>query len=926
VNVFHLPRWRGIVGVCVAFVALAADAQSWSRDWGLLGSVPGYLAERIVPAGAGEFLIAGNGSFASASTPLQRVRADGSTRWLSVLHGDGYASVDAVIADTDGSALVLSPNGGSSDAMVARIGEDGVLDWVRRLPARHMVAMDADRIALFGCDAESGILTTLARADGRVIDQRVMPMGDDDPWCYTAGLDTDGAGGVVVASVPSPSWQVLAMRIAADGTTTWSTSVAQVSQMAAVRGNTVYFTSDDRLQAITLSSGLPAWSSECASSTPLRFVDDDPLCELPDGRVARLRAATGQVAWTSESGLGVAVAVVGGDVWFARGESLARVRGNDGALLWSAVTGTAHAPHYVYLAGAADDLVRVAMPTLYPGEPSRLERYARADGAALGTYPIERVVAGVRSFEARRDGDDVFSLGFGDDMRLRRLSAVDGAVIWEVRLDELPNAFPSFIISDSAIVVAYSTESTHLWHVDRVSGAVQWRATLDANAGFIRRSQSAPAFALDGGVYVATSYFEGDAQSLAVRDFVYKLAASDGSVVWRRDMLNAPSIGVPYESPRIAAVGGGVVVGLGRSDSRDPAGLYRLADADGATAWTASALGLDASAHYMRGNDGAVYGVGANAANDALFTKIDPATGAVDWQRAYHADGAPFGTYYDDSVFVLPGGDVVFGGVSGPEDGPWTSRLLRVAADGSGIERLWDRGGMSSSRMLVRGIDEDGRGWGDDTYGMLHVLRQFDFARRKFIAYRVLGPYRSHELDDRTKYEQVDIPVDGRMAANVSVLPVGTMPTSRIDMLDLNNPVRGDLAVTMSSFAADTPYGANVPFTIGARYAGDTPLAGVRVLARLPWSGTPSSLACTGQGVANCVVAERGDWIDARMELTPGASVEIAGTIRALSFVPSRWRPTLSYEAAVFGPWWFEEANIDNNLSNGDALFLGDFD
>ncbi|HJU38268.1 MAG TPA: PQQ-binding-like beta-propeller repeat protein [Tahibacter sp.] len=919
--------FRGIACLVLSLSAAGTDAQSWSRDWGQLASTPGFIADRIMPGGDGEFLIAGRGSFASFSTPLQRVRADGSTRWLSVLHGDNLWQVADAVVDADGSALVLRE--GIADSTVARVDATGALDWARRVKAKRMVALDAERVAVFGCVyPDTSLVTTLARIDGRVLDQRAIATGS--AGCNVFGLDADGAGGVIVAQGfgdALPDSPMLALHIDADGATTWRANVASAHAMPAVRGANAYFTTPGRLQAVAVASGLPMWSVDCAAGTTLRFVGDDPLCALPDGRFVRLRAATGQAAWTSEPGLGDAVAVIDGDVYFARGTTLSRVHGVDGALTWSAATATVHAPHHVFMAGAGGDVVRVAMPKVFPGEPARIERYANADGAPLGTQAIERVVAGVAGYDARRDGDDVLALGTGDTYRLRSLSAGDGAVRWDVALDAQASiSSPQYVISADAVAAVLSTENTtRVWHIDRTTGAVAWQIDLDAIPVVQRRVQYAPAFAVDGDVYVATSYLEGDAQAPTPRGFVYKLSAADGGVVWRSDISNVIDAGPAWSAPQIAAAGAGVVVGIGDGNDRGLAGPLRLADADGSVVWTSATTGLDTDADYTLAGDGALYGFGANAANDAVLTKIDAATGVLAWQRTYHEDGALFWPF-NGEVVVLPGGDVVFGGVSSPDSGPWSDRLVRVAADGSSAERLWDGRSQVSSVRLIDDLDDEGFGWGQTLHGNLQVLRRFDFARRKFVAHRVLGPFESHEFDERERFSVSGPPLAGRVPASVSAVHAGAMPTSRVAMLDLADPVRGDLAVAMSRFAADTPFGADIPFTIGVRYIGDAPLDGVRVLARLPWSGTPSSLACAGQGATRCDVVERGDWIDVRMDLAPGADVEIVGAIRALWFAPWWGEPMPPAEAVVFGPVSFEETNIDNNLSNGDALFLGDFD
>ncbi len=387
------------------------------------------------------------------------------------------------------------------------------------------------------------------------------------------------------------------------------------------------------------------------------------LLALPAGAWDRsIPGGAGPGGWTAVATAAGGDPVVAGQLG---GElAAARLSGHSGAVLWSTLLGAGRAEALVLDAaggavvagqvqGSGPDLAvaRLDPRTGAPTWPAIFQRSGSASAFADETARGLALAA----------GGDVIAVGglegpgTGRDLAAWRLSGSDGSVVWESILDGGGSDFDGLnavavdpagdIVVAGFVTNAGGTVDAFVAKLDGLTGSTVWDETPNGLADEFDQLDAVTTDAA-GDVYAA-GFLDNDGSG--GQPVVVKLAGLDGTELWRRSLPGM--MGEDQGSLVDLVVSGGSVWAAGarpNAGTGKDALVVRLDAVTGAVVWdvdldgptsgddAATALILDATG--MPVVVGHLRGV---AGDDAWIARLDPASGAIDWQESRSLGAIP---------------------------------------------------------------------------------------------------------------------------------------------------------------------------------------------------------------------------------------------------------------------------------------------
>lgn len=921
--------------LCAAFAVSAPASTLWTRGW--TTPMPPTFTTRLsnppelrgVAFAEGGDILIGSLSRSGYDEQVTRFGADGTLRWSANVAS--YADAAELVPTADGGAYATFLEPGSADGYAARIDNAGRLVWARDVPAIWLAEVPNGRVVVADCLDVS----MLDAALGDVLWQRTLK---SDGYCVRGGLAVDADSNVYAVATTQDSGTAAHTRVVkfdAAGATIWEQRF-DTDVEAAILGlgdGRLYVRDDDTVIALDSAGGSQVWRVT-GEGQLLAGAANEPIV-VADGAIERLRAADGSVAWSVPMASGAApVSAVGGAIMALGADGLVRIDAETGAVAWTAQLPTGSAwttwAGFGGLAGGAFTAVG------NDGREAFVQRIDFASGAMLPATDVPAVDQGVYGYSAKLGADVVgiavmtgVGLG-GQDLRVRSVDGTTGAVRWESATslqDDWMNltaySFYAREAGGSASIVAaiplnygtgYESNDSGAVRVvsyDRASGSENWNVVLvDMGQGYT--SLADLVVDADDNVFVAVgTTFPCNMVDICEHQTVYKLAAADGSVLWRDDRDFGGAFG-PVDPPSIRALGADLLVAP--SVSGPYSNVRRLASADGSETWSSDIFATEGvlDVHAVDASH-----VVAFALTDGTFHRwagLDASTGATLWTKTKPCPGTCSG--YGGTV--APDGDVLLPAAS-PDAAP---ELARVHDDGSGDVDVWQvadtRDDLLSYTDMIS-FDEAGKLW-------LSVVR-LGSSMGSGSWYGIFDTASGSLLSSQALPGGAFAPPSGGNVLTGWNPPGGPTETG-VALVNATLSATGNLAAALTIDRARVMSNVEVGFDLEATYDGDAPIAGVRLTGRMPWPSGATDLVCAGPGVSNCTIDATGRDVHATFDIAPGSTIHVTGRIRVLDIAASL-APTRTFGLNVRGPEALGETDTVDNFASArvtQSLFAGDFD
>lgn len=945
------PQWLSALAVAaIGCLSQTVAAQVWRNDW-TVTAAPSYQPDLHDPAGAAAFsntgeLVLGATTLTSSNYQLIRLTATGQLRWATNVGYFGMSpgpSIGQVLANDDGSAFAAL--GGffypGIDNVVVRVDTDGAVAWTRALPAKWLASAAPNRLAATSCQQ----IALLDGDSGDVVWQRAVTNGSGS--CRAGGVFVDGNGNLYATFTEYVANAVVGFHTAkfdADGRLIWDTVSAGTAgaSLVGLGASLVYAYTDTQLYAVRAADGSIAWSRPIdVGARVLQTADGEaePIVVAGDS-VSRVDAESGSARWTQAvSGAGVAVAVddavlINTSAGVLKLDAVSGVKQWTGTLpqtdssgnpLYYSKFGGLQAGSFAVLAAAAPYSFATRMPSV--------QYLGFADGQSEGQAPDLAVPESVSGTSVQEDDGHVVGVAIDRSagslgVRVRRLDAIDGSVLWERsdpitngRLDQLGVAIANDAV---AVTLVESTgpqgQSTSIGAVwvglhDRMTGDRRWDRVLPQ---FYQGDVylSAPVADADGNIVVAVG---GTVQCTSLLtqcpyQTIYKLSAVDGSVLWQADNLLFEN--ATQALPQTFAMLGSDVLVVGPfSGPLADSTLVRLSGADGSVVWTSNVFAPYVGQIFPV-DDGNVIVTGNGRA------KLDGATGATLW-----LNGPPVLDCVAECqvgrAIVLPGGDMLAGGMD--DQRPW---ITRFHGDGSGIVDSWHLGLRDPlTKLSITKIQRgpDGRIWlglsrafPDVFFERVTYLGEFDIGSGVLLSQQALDAYQSDPFSSSLGIDFLAPPSDGRLLVSTASSQHPALPAT-VGNASFDTAIRttGDLSTELTFDRNHVMPGDRVAFRLIARYSGDMPSGTVALFARLPWPSGIEGLACSTQAAGNCLVDGASGNVHASFDMQPGGEVDITGRVQVLDINANLLRAPY---AQIRGPTDLSEPETGNNFTSTSVL------
>lgn len=943
----------GCAGVVAAALALAAPVgagEIWRSD--IYASAPptfAYLRPPPLPESVIAFADDGDVVYGSPSPNLAdqqiiRVRGDGSVRWAFALPlSESPGTVAAILADGDGGATFSH----MATERIVHIAPDGSLAWSRAVPASSLVRVSANRLASAG----GGRVTLLDTTSGDVVWQRTLsPPGDDS-------IVVDGAGNLYAGIRGAQGGASLdVLKLSPDGDALWRVAVDGTSgRVVAIDGGLLYIKGGYDLHALNTVDGTPAWSRYVGSDIAMRFspdADSEPVI-AGHAHIERLDASNGSARWNTSIADLQRLDRVGDALLAATSSALLRVDPANGTILWTVpASGGAELPMGIGPHGSEARFI--ARTTAAPGLAAPIDRRIDlATGATIANVDTASVAQGVSEVGRLDSQGRVVCAGVsqhpdGPRLNLRSIDGATGAAHWQnseyidvpggsfapsalQATPELAVGGDMFAISqvlDDGLRCEVNAGVARVASYSLETGSRRWQTWLRDASDRYCPLVSAPLPDAAGNVFVSVSTLVYCPESPGCqRRTLYKLAAADGTVVWRRDEAADGGMEGLVLYPK-ALTGVDMDIVLAGSVDGVAATAQRIAGTDGSVAWTSHEFDSLAPAEYVdRIDDGRLIVYGSDAAS-YRFAALDSTNGttawtsSAPWQPCYNSGCLAYG-----ESFFLPGGDKL---VPFQRDyAPW---LKRQHNDGSGLVDEWMLGDASPIlSSWVRQILRDPSGQlhvylrrGHRFTGSVSFLAALD-AEGNLLGQQAFYPYDGDALDAWSYPEPLAMPAPDRVLARTHAARPPLPTTSGVALYDTSVTAHGNLAIALSTDRAQV--GADMPlaFHLHVTYTGDTPISGIRLVANLPWASGITGATCALQSGSGCVLDTRSGNLRATFDLAPGGTADVSANVRVLDAAAER--PAIT--ATTYGPIGLSEVDTIDNFARADLLqnlFLDGFD
>ncbi|HEY6941717.1 PQQ-binding-like beta-propeller repeat protein [Dokdonella sp.] len=964
----------------ISLLALFACARSidgcadddWSSPWYASGpptvttTQTGGKPQAVVGFAAnGDVLLSGR-TFSGKDGTLTRMASDGALRWSSNLRPTSWTFASALTGGDDGgafAAFALHPDFNSDDGgFLARFGPTGTRRWSHYVPTGWLVRVGSTRIASAGCVA----LTMLDVDSGNVLWQREY--GSPSRDCRGGGLVGDGQGALYAAFEMQAGVNAIVgsrlVRLDADGHEAWNIAIpgSGIRAVPAVVGDVVIVADATTLQGRSTMDGHRLWQAPIADGERVlgATASGDPVLVSNLG-LRQLASATGSERWSRT--ITVRGADIVGDAVIVAGDSvLHRVDTADGALAWSTPVSDAS----WLAAGGYDGTTFAVVRNREGSQPPEVLRFDFASGAqtaAPSVPPVAQPIEGTTIFAAdgRAFGVGVTGKAGEYAVRLRALDATTGMTDWEIAYPDSSWLYrewsglaePAATADAGAIAVTlqaywgqgecpYAFTQAYPVSLYRTSdGARTWHVSLADPQGQSRCSSvSRPRLDSSGDVLVEVDEFRqcpppnGDSWFCG-RNTVYKLARTDGHVLWRAD--DGTRTGDP---DRWSMVGDDVLRYGPFAGSTDT--VRRISGADGHVVWASTVFsgdGISSEVHRIDDTHVVVFPLLHGSGRWAL---LDTSTGATDWLADAGAQSCPYPACYDAGGVVLPDGDLLY-----PARRDYGMAVMRLYNDGSGTmeTRAVEPNDPSVVSSLDHFIADAGGRWhallsrrlqraaNASPVGSVGFIAPFDVATGVLGAQQAVSAFNGN-ADDGSAWQWFDwkaapldslrMPDGDHLLGSVLAKQAPAPTTASTRMIDLSVSAHGNLAVQVEVDRAHVSPGDRVSFVLRATYTGDAPIAGAHLAAMPPWSSGVVDAVCTVDSASDCTVDTASGNVDATFDIAPGGSIEVRGSVLVLDIDAI---PLLS--AMAYGPSGLaEQDTIDNfaGVALAQSLFVDGFD
>lgn len=955
-----------LTAILVLLLSITAHAQApvWSNTWRVQAPTPFFTG---TPP---DFAFSADGELTFAQVgpsrldyQYARIDVSGNARWSANLGVQFYTELgDAkpLLPYPDGSAIIGVDLGYVEFSRIARVGADGSVTWIRAIEADALVALPNQRVLAVSCAS----LVELDVATGNVAWQYGNP-GAPAASCIRNRATSDAGGNIYAIageSLPSNQFQLHATKLDPAGHVIWQNALAAgTANDAALVGESdglLFVRTYSELRVLHAIDGTPAWSIPFSDTTSNAVVLAGNPAEaiVIDGATAsRLANDTGAARWSTELQASVSSATIaGGAVVALQSGTVARIDAASGSISWQTPLPSTDADNNALIFSGAGlmgpgTLVVVAGRGSFFAAPPFLQKIDFSTGQPLGTIDAAPVAQGAMASSIAEDATHIIDAAVVADSaswtaRVRRLDAATGAVLWESS-EPLPNSGPPYFygatqafaptiaFSGSEIAIAVSVGSAlNVLAFERSSGALRWsKSFAEPYASAV--NFTGPAIDADENVYIEDNltyscnpylYCCPPLTTSCYALSLYKLAAADGSTLWKRE-------GPPVAAPVLlfSLTGSDVILGGPFTGDLASSTLARLSGADGSSAiWSSSALPDYGVNGIFPLPDGSIEVTGNG------FARLDAATGNTLWSKPYPSDPdctqQTFCNVYD--AVAAPNGDLYSVGESNH-----TLRVARLRGDGSGMADFWYPvqavpGSRLVGTQIVRGLD--GQLW-------LHLVRSsslgpatlaliaaFDPEAGTISAQQVIGDYdNTDSLGPDSGAVMLSAPESGVLPVQILVSEPPLPATYGDALLNVGIAAHGDLS---TSAILDPPLvmpGDTATFHVFVNYAGDAPVVGVNLIVALPWASGTTQLSCNVAGASNCVIDSRADALRASFDIEPGGSVEVTGSVMVIDIGSRTYPPAI--HAVVYGAPGLAEPETVSNFTSAaikQSIFFNGFD
>lgn len=949
---------------------LACSAQAgttWRSDWFVPSpqtldthEVTGFGAkpsQAVAFADDGEVVVAAQ-AMSSYDVQITRRHADGSLRWVANLDSLELfdVAVHAIRAMPDGDAILAWGEPGSDyDNRIARIDAGGSLQWLREVPTGWLELSDR-RVVSAGC---AGVSVVDADS-GNLIWQREIPLYP--AGCHHGGMAVDADGAVYVLRSLGETYAETGFRLrkySAAGEPLWSVERDDPSgsgDLVGIGVDHVFVRTTYRMEAFGRMTGADAWTNHADAVRVVLSADGlrEPI--VAGGASIRRLAADGSgERWVAPVADARVLDPVGDALLVATPTSRLRLDAATGAVSWTIPDGTLQTTWLGFGALGSGGVRAIGRPwrLASPGLPLVDRVLDFSTGEILADAPAPPQAQGVLVKRLRDPAAGIVEAAFapspmGVQQVSRRVDEASGGTLWQ-RAEVVPelsagSAFPPephVVIGAGAVVVSFGdTFDACLaggWSVvSRLAladGAPSWRAGLrDVDQTCV--NISSPAIDHAGNVYVSTvGVIEcpGGANPPCRRRSLYKLAAADGSVAWRRDEAVYDAYEVDLLPFTLLADGDDVLAYPGSG------WVQRVAGSDGSVQWLQSMLpGCCGGERLQRRGaqhllEHSVDHTSMSAAT-VHWRLLDAVSGQAVWKASVDITACYAGISgcrMASESLLLPDDDLVLF-----HQREHAAYMWRLRGDGSGgfEERLLVPADERVAALIQSPVlDEQGTLWAvlnrrarANYPHALSFLVRIDPASGVISEQQALNRIEGAPGSDLSFAWLLAAGGDAHATVGWTFRAAPDPLSSGLSRIDANVVAHGNLSVSIETDRTVVGHGEAVVVQAAVRYSGDAPADGVRAVLSDDWGGIVRDASCTSLGGGACMLELRNGEVVASFDAADGGGIDVQYTIDAQGS-----RDAHALIATVQGGLGLAEADTLDNFAFAEvtqALFVDGFE
>lgn len=920
---------RNHLGLCAVMLAtlVACSAQAgtiWRNDWLVPApqtldthEVAGFGAkptQAVAFADDGEAVVAAP-TLSGSDVQVTRRHADGALRWVANLDALELFGpvVYAIRPMSDGGAILAWGESGSDYYdRVARIDAVGSLQWLREVPTGWLEPAGA-RVVSAGCEGVS----VIDADSGNLVWQRERPLFPGS--CHHGGMGVDASGAVYVLQPLGDVYDETGFRLrkySAAGELVWSVDREDPfgsGDLVGIGIDHAFVRTPYRMEAFDRMSGEHAWSAYVDAARVVLSADSllEPI--VAGGASIRRLAADGSgERWVAPVADARVLDRVGNVLLVATPTSRLRLDAVTGAVSWNVPDGALQTTWLGFGMHGSTGVRAIGRPwpLVSPGKPLVDRVLDFTTGAILADAPAQAQPQGVLVTRQRDPAGGIVEAAFapsptGTQLVSRRVDEATGSTLWQ-RSEAVPElspgtllqSGPSMAIGDDEIVLMFG----EAWDaclaggwvaVSRLAwadGVPSWRVILrDVDQGCT--SAATPAIDDAGNVYVSTvASIEcpGGANPPCYRRSLYKLAAADGAVLWRRDEAAYDAYEVVFPPQRLLADGGDVLAYV-----EYDRWVQRISGADASVLWQQPLLPGCCVGERLRHRDTQhllEYSMdyASTTAATVHWRSLDAASGLAEWSAS--ADVAACygieGCFMPGQAALLPDGDLVL-----LHQREHAARMWRLRGDGSGgfEERLLVPADERVAALIHTPVlDEQGRLWAVlNRRARAHYPHALSFLVRIDPSSGAISEQQAlHRTDDApgSDYSTASPLAAGGDGHAVVAWTFRAPPdplSSGLARIDTSVSARGNLSVSVETDRPLVGTGAAVVVQASVRYAGDAPAAGVRAVISDDWGGLARDASCTSLGGGACTLDLRNGQVAASFDAGNVDGIDVQYTIDA---------------------------------------------